>query len=298
MDNENQRLDINSRTQLVGLFGWPVSHSVSPAMHNAAFRELGLNWRYLPLPVPVDPRQRIQEAVLGLRAMGLRGANVTVPHKQAVMPWMDELTSAARAIGAVNTIIVQEDGTLLGDNTDGAGFVADLQAQGVNLAGKRALVLGAGGSARAVVYGLAEAGCVSVDILNRTVSKAMALAKEMGQPFPACTLAGHELPDQIPQVAEQAELIINCTSLGMTPHVESMPWDEETLFSPHQVIYDLIYNPPVTRLLQMAAADGATTIGGLGMLIYQGAIAFSRWTGEDPPVAIMREAALRQMEGR
>lgn len=282
---------ISGKTNLVGVIGWPVSHSVSPAMHNAAFADLGLDWCYIPLPVPTEPTERVGEALRGLRALGLRGANVTVPHKQAVMPHLDWLTPAAQAIGAVNTIRVEADSQLSGDNTDARGFVADLRDHGVDPAGQRALVLGAGGSARAIVYGLAEAGCLSITILNRTVEKAHDLAMEMRILFPFCRLSGHAMPEEIAVLAQEAQIIVNCTSLGMTPNVEGIPWDERVAFRPGQVVYDLVYNPPQTRLLQKAAADGAQAIGGLGMLIWQGAIAFQRWTGQLPPVGVMRKAA-------
>ncbi|MBX3015818.1 MAG: shikimate dehydrogenase [Caldilineaceae bacterium] len=284
-------ITISGKTKLVGVIGWPVSHSVSPAMHNAALADLGLDWGYVPLPVPTEPAERIGEAVRGLRALGFCGANVTVPHKQAVMPHLDWLTPAAQAIGAVNTIRVEEDGRLSGDNTDARGFVADLREHGVDPAGKRALVLGAGGSARAIVYGLAEAGCLSITILNRTVEKAHDLATDIRAVFPFCRLSGHTMPAEIALLAQEAAIIINCTSLGMTPKVEGLPWAEAVPFRPGQVVYDLVYNPPQTRLLQKAAADGAQAIGGLGMLIWQGAIAFERWTGQQPSVAVMRAAA-------
>lgn len=279
--------DITARTTLVGLIGWPISHSVSPVMHNAAFAELRLNWRYVPLPVYPE---RVAEAVAGVRALGLRGVNVTVPHKQAVMPHLDRWSPAAAAIGAVNTIIVGEDGELLGDNTDAAGFVTDLRANGIDPAGKRVLVLGAGGSARAAVYGLAEAGCGSLVLLNRTLDKAERLLEAMRELFPSVPLTARPFPDGVAECASDAELIVNCTSLGMSPNLEGLPWDEEVEFAPGQTVYDLVYNPAVTRLLQLASVDGATVIGGLGMLIHQGAIAFERWTGESAPVDVMRRA--------
>ena len=283
---------ITGKTSIVGLIGWPVSHSVSPPMHNAAFDALGLDWRYVPLPVDAGSPALVGRAVAGLFALGLKGANVTVPHKQAVMPFVDELTPAAQAIGAVNTIVVREDGSLLGDNTDARGFVADLRAHQVSLAGTHALVLGAGGSARAVVYGLAEAGCASVTLLNRTLSKATDLAAAIQPLFPDCTLSALPFPAGVAQSADSADLIVNCTSMGMTPNNETMPWDEDVAFYPGQTIYDLVYNPPRTRLLQKAEADGARVIGGLGMLIWQGAIAFELWTGQQPPVDVMEAAAL------
>jgi len=279
--------DITAKTTLVGLIGWPISHSVSPVMHNAAFADLRLNWRYVPLPVHPE---RVAEAVAGVRALGLRGVNVTVPHKQAVMPHLDRWSPAAAAIGAVNTIIVGEDGELLGDNTDAAGFVTDLRANGVNPTGKRALVLGAGGSSRAVVYGLAEAGCASIVLLNRTLDKAENLLAAMRQLFPAVPMLARSLPEGVAASAADADLIVNCTSLGMSPNLEGLPWDEDVEFAPGQTVYDLVYNPAVTRLLQLASVDGATVIGGLGMLIHQGAIAFERWTGETAPVDVMRRA--------
>ncbi|GIV78274.1 shikimate dehydrogenase [Litorilinea aerophila] len=283
---------ISGKTQIVGLIGWPVSHSVSPPMHNAAFAALGMDWRYVPLPVPVTPPARIGEAVRGVRALGLRGANVTVPHKQAVIPHLDRLTDAAAAIGAVNTIRVEEDGSLLGDNTDARGFVADLRDHGVEPGGRRVLVLGAGGSARAVVYGLAEAGCARLTVLNRTPEKAQALVAAMQAAFPRCPMAAGAFPAELPQAAEDADLIVNCTTLGMTPHVEGLPWDEALPFRPDQAVYDLVYNPPETRLLGHARAGGAHAIGGLGMLVWQGAIAFELWTGTAPPVPVMRQAVL------
>lgn len=280
-------VDITATTQLVGLIGWPVGHSVSPTMHNAAFAAAGLNWRYVPLPVSPD---HIEDAVRGLRALGFRGANVTVPHKQAVMPILDKWTPAAEAIGAVNTIIAGEDGVLTGDNTDAGGFVADLNDHGVDPAGRRVLILGAGGSARAVVYGLAEAGCAAITILNRTPARADELVEAMAGYFPTVEFAALPFPAAVGDVAAGADLIVNCTSLGMAPHIEGLPWDEEVEFMAHQTIYDLVYNPAATRLLQLAAADGARPIGGLGMLVHQGAIAWQRWTGEEAPVAVMQRA--------
>ncbi len=286
---------ISGKTTLVGLFGWPVSHSVSPAMHNAAFEKLGLDWCYVPLPVPIEPTSRISEAIAGLRAMGLRGANVTVPHKQNVIPYLDQLTPAARAIGAVNTIIVEGDETLTGDNTDAAGFIADLRAHKVDPTGKRVAILGAGGSARAVVYGLAEAGARQIMLFNRTRDRAEVLAAEMWGRFPDTRFAAHLLPGDIPRTADHVDLIVNCTSLGMTPKVDGLPWDEDAAFSSGQVVYDLVYNPMETRLLTLARGDGAQAIGGLGMLIWQAALAFERWTGQTAPVEVMRQAAYAKM---
>jgi shikimate dehydrogenase len=259
-------------------------------MHNAAFAALGLDWCYVPLPVSTDPATRIGEAVFGVRALGLRGANVTVPHKQAVTPYLDQLTNAALVIGAVNTIIVQTDGRLLGENTDAPGFIADLRDHGVDPKGRRVLVLGAGGSARAVVYGLATAGATCITVANRTVERAAELVASLQPHVSNCPLQNCGLPDDLPSIAAESDLIINCTSLGMTPNVDGLPWLSDLPFRSEQAIYDLIYNPRQTRLLTQAAGDGAQAIGGIGMLVWQGAIAFERWTGITPPVDVMRQA--------
>ncbi len=273
--------------QLVGLIGWPVEHSVSPAMHNAAFDALGLHWRYTLLPTPPG---RVKAALNDLKAQGYRGANVTVPHKQVVMPHLDEITGAARDIGAVNTIVVQ-DGRLIGHNTDGDGFLAALREAGFVPAGRRALVLGAGGAARAVVYALAQAGC-AVTIHNRTVERAAELARHM-QRF------GVRAPvTEMPTTATltdldlaRFDLLVNATPVGMWPHTDASPWPETLPLPSHWTVFDLVYNPAETRLLAQARAAGATAVCGLGMLVHQGALAFARWTNHSPPIEVMRVAA-------
>ncbi len=281
---------ITGKTNIVGLIGWPTGHSVSPRMHNAAFAALGLDWCYVPLPVATEPTTRIEEAVLGVRALGLRGANVTVPHKQAVMPHLDQLSVAALVIGAVNTIIVQPDGRLLGDNTDAPGFIADLHHHGVDPQDKRILVLGAGGSARAVLYGLATAGASTITIANRTLDRATELVATLQPSVPNCPLQSCALPDDLPTIASENDLIINCTSLGMSPKLDGLPWLPDLRFRRDQVVYDLVYNPRQTRLLAQAERDEAHAFGGIGMLVWQGAIAFERWTGIKPPLEVMRQA--------
>lgn len=264
-------------------------------MHAAAFAVAGLDWAYIPLLVASEPKMRIQEAVYGLRALGFQGANVTVPHKQTVIPFLDRFNTVVEAIGAVNTISVEADGTLTGDNTDAPGFIRDLQEHHVELEGQNALVLGAGGSARAVVYGLAEAGCYSITILNRTRSKADALVKTIEAFFPSCPVATGVLPREIRSYAEKADLIVNTTSLGMIPHRESTPWDESVALRPDQVVYDLVYNPRQTRFLRFAQEAGAKTISGLGMLIWQGALSFEIWTAQPAPTGAMAEAVEKAM---
>jgi shikimate dehydrogenase len=334
---------ITGSTRLVGIIGWPVSHSRSPQMHNAAYAALGLDWAYVPLPVAPE---RVSDAVRGLVALGFAGANVTVPHKQAVIPFLDELTPIARAIGAVNTIVVQPDGSLLGDSTDGAGFMADLRAYSV-LVGEgqrietdkritpedpefivsplhpvpvspchRVLVLGAGGAARSVVYALAEAGA-TVAVANRTLDKAQEICQTIGAALEFTAesaegmktsvssassavstwhgegkggrLSAHPFPDALARLAEEADLIVNTTSLGLHAG-DPLPWDASVAFRSGQVVYDLIYNRP-TELLALAQSQGATALDGLGMLIHQGARSAAMWTGEnaDEIAHLMRE---------
>jgi shikimate dehydrogenase len=279
---------IDGKTKLVGLVGWPVEHSLSPAMHNAAFTELGLNWCYVPMPVTPE---RLREAVRGLVALGFAGANVTAPHKEAIMAYLDEVAPGARAIGAVNTIVVRERRTI-GHNTDWRGFLAALREGGFAPEGRRALVLGAGGAARAVVYALAHAGS-EVAILNRTPERAEALVEALSPSFPFVPLVAFPLTARtLSEQAADAHLLVNATPLGTWPEVDQSPWPEDLAFPSHLTVFDLVYNPSQTKLLQRAAAAGARTIGGLGMLVHQGAMAFRLWTGLEPPVETMYKAAL------
>ena len=279
---------INGRTQLIGLLGWPVSHSFSPAMHNTAAEALGLNWAYVPLPVAPDA---VATAVSGLAALGFRGVNVTVPHKQAVIPLLDELEPGAKAIGAVNTIVVGENGRLTGHNTDWSGFLADLQAHDVSVANRDCLLLGAGGSARAVAYGLATSGA-RVQILARRIEQAEQLVGDL-RPYLPPTAHLTSLPlTQLSKAAASATapLIINSTPLGMTPNEETTPWPDALPFPQNATVYDLVYNPRHTRLMQQAEASGCQAINGLGMLVQQGAKAFALWTGQQPDTVAMRRA--------
>jgi len=283
---------ITGRTRLVGLFGWPTEHSVSPAMQNAALAAMGLDWCYVPLPVPPD---RLPEAIAGLQSLGFVGANVTVPHKQATMACMDRLTKEARVVGAVNTILLGAKG-LTGHNTDVSGFLraladAEMEANG------RVVVLGAGGAARAVVYAL----CATADeilILNRHADRAEALAADMathgagrvrGAALEATTLA---------QAVAGASLVVNTTSAGMWPDVDAMAWCPEVTYPGDVSLFDLVYNPQETMLMRLAGRAGARAENGLGMLLHQGAESLRLWSGREPDVAIMRRACLEALEGK
>ncbi len=281
---------VSAHTRKVGLIGWPVGHSGSPRMHNAAFRQARMDWVYLPLPVPVTPPDRIREAVAGLRALGFTGANVTIPHKQSVMPWLSRISETARAVGAVNTITVHPDGSLHGDNTDVYGFMHELQARGWQASGSHVLVLGAGGSARSVVYGLAQAGCQSLLLCNRTVSRAHDLVTELAPYAPAVEYRVLEQPAQVVSASHQVNLVVNTTSVGMTPHDQASPLPAAFGWHTGMWAYDLVYNPQETRFLATARAQGASCISGLEMLLYQGAKSYEIWTATTPDIHAMRSA--------
>ncbi len=289
--------NIDGHTRLVGLLGYPIEHTRSPRMHNAAFDALGLNYCYLPLPVaPAD----IAAAMSGLVALGFVGVNVTVPHKQAVIAHLDELSDEARAIGAVNTIVFA-DGRRIGYNTDCIGFLRAMTDRGLSVDGGHALVLGAGGAARAVVYTLLQAGA-AVTVLNRTEEKATSLADDLRShisgSMAAMIQSGPLSTERIASLAPAVDLIVNATSVGMGPHLESTPWPKEVAFPAQAVAYDLIYSgagcATPTAFLRAAQAAGAQTLDGLQMLVYQGAVAFEKWTGRTAPVEVMAAALLRQ----
>jgi shikimate dehydrogenase len=271
----------------VGLLGWPVAHSVSPAMQDAAFRALGLPRRYELLPVPPD---ELPTAVAGLAARGYRGANVTVPHKETVLALLDGVEETARAIGAVNTL-VWRDGGWLGTNTDAAGFLAALRRAGFEAAGRRALVLGAGGAARAVVYALGQADCAAV-VYNRTAERARRLVRELA-PSGAAKATVVDSLDGLD--LDGLDLLVNATPLGQWPQAGASPWPEALPLPAHWTVFDLVYNPAETRLLARAGAAGAMAVEGLEMLVQQGALSFKLWTGREAPVDVMRAAARRAL---
>jgi shikimate dehydrogenase len=270
-----------ARTRLAGVIGSPIRHSVSPAMHNAAFRSLGLDWVYLAFEVPPG---EAPAAVAGARALGIEGLSVTMPHKAAVIPALDDLSPVAGALGAVNTILRRLDGSLIGDNTDGAGFVDAVRVdEGFDPAGRSCLVVGAGGAARAVVRALAEAGAAEVVVANRTPERAVVAAALAG---PVGRVGG--LGD-----AAGCALVVNATPVGMgSAHDRGAMLIDPADLGPGQLVVDLVYHPAITPLVEAARQRGAAAVGGLGMLIHQAAHAFRLWTGEDPPLAVMSAAAV------
>lgn len=269
---------ISGATRLAAVIGDPVRHSLSPAIHNAAFRALGLDWVYVALPVAAGD---VPRALDGVRALGIDGVSVTMPHKDAVAAAVDELEPDAAALGAVNC--VSRDGDrLLGANTDGPGLVASLADSGFTPAGRRCVVVGAGGAARAIVLALARADAAEVAVVNRTPDRAHAAAE----------LAGDKGRVASVEAVEEADLIVNATSVGMGATGRG-PGDMPVpgaLVRPGHVVADVVVHPLDTPLLQHARSVGATTVDGAGMLVHQAALAFERWTGMSAPVDVMQGA--------
>jgi len=265
------KVTITGKTRVVGVWGYPVGHSRSPAMHNAAIEALGLDWVYVPFAVAPEA---VAAAVAGIRALDLVGVNVTVPLKREVIPYLDEVAPDAARIGSVNTI-VNRAGHLSGHSTDGPGFLWDLERRNICPDGRSVLLWGAGGSARAVAVALASRGC-RISIANRTLARAQELANLAGAGAKAldCNAPSYA------QVVADAEILVNTTSLGMAPAlVDEMPSVSDGALHAGQIVYDLVYVPDRTRLLVAAEAAGCQTIGGLGMLICQGAVSLSIWAG-------------------
>jgi shikimate dehydrogenase len=264
----------------LGVLGWPVAHSRSPAIHNAALAHLGMDgWRYQRLPVPPE---RFEETTRALGASDFVGANVTIPHKQAAFALADQASDAARAIGAANTLTFAADGTITAENTDAPGLIAAMER---SPRGMRALVLGAGGSARAAAWALREEGASEVLVWNRTGDRAEALARE--------------LDIRAVAVPEAADLLVNCTSVGLEP-LERSASEPEALnqlglafdqVGEYSYVVDMVYRAGSTPLLAAARAQGVPTLDGLDVLVSQGALSFALWTGREPPIEVMRHAA-------
>lgn len=268
-----------SHTSFVGVLGWPLEHTLSPALHNAAFRAANLDWCYLAWPV--EPRS-LGAAVEGVRALGAMGANVTMPHKESILEHLDDVSGDAAAVGAVNT--VQRSGDrLIGHNTDIDGFREFLEADaGADASGKRVLLLGAGGAARGVVKALEELGAAEISVAARDALRARRLES-------ISEVVSVSQWSQAEKAASKADIIVNATPLGMRGEdlLGNASW------RPGQLVVDLVYSPPSTRLVERARAGGADAWGGLGMLIHQAAASFQIWTGSPPSLDALSVAALR-----
>jgi shikimate dehydrogenase len=289
--SQSSWLDINAVTRLCAVYGSPIAHSASPAMHNAAFKTLGLNWRYLAFEV--DPKN-LRTAIGGARAMNFAGLNLTVPHKLLAFKMVDQLDKSAKIFGAVNTIKFEKAGgkvRTIGFNTDADAILLSIREElELKLRGARVLLVGAGGAGRTAALKLASEGVAELFLINRTRSKAERLAREIRKQFPALSVS-----TLYPQ--SKIDLVLNATSLGLKPGDPS-PLDEKQ-FSLRQTraVYDMIYRPAQTRLLAAAQKAGCKTANGVGMLLHQGAKAFEIWTGKTAPLNVMRKALERNVYG-
>ena len=272
----------------LGLIGHPLGHSLSPMIHTAALKACNLEGSYSLFPIVPDDMQSLKDLMDRVRSGEITGLNVTIPHKQNAIKFLDELTAPAKAIGAVNTIYLRHK-KVIGDNTDAPGFLADLKRNFSSLSIDRsALILGAGGSARAVVYALVNDGW-NVTIAARRVEQAEQLANSF--PNDKLLITNFEtLYDNLESPISSFSLIVNTTPLGMIPNTEQSPLLENIILSDHTIIYDLVYNPRETKLVKDAHAQGLSAITGLGMLIEQAALSFQMWTGRDPSREIMRSS--------
>ena len=273
----------------VGIIGYPIRHSISPVFQQAAFDCLSLEARYQAWEV--EPGS-LGQFIGGLRSADTLGVNVTVPHKEAVMPHLDAIDEWARLAGAVNTI-VNEGGKLRGYNTDGTGFIRALEQHGhMSPEGLRVLIIGAGGSAKGVALALARRGAASVTIANRTLERAQRLAELIGAHGPVAEAIPLVPGEALAHAAARSDLMVNCTTLGMKhgPGEDISPLPAEYI-PPSALVYDLVYNPPETPLLRDAGRAGASVLRGLPMLVYQGAASFKLWIGKEPPVEVMLKAA-------
>ncbi len=288
----------NGSFKLYGIFGYPLSHTLSPAMHEAAFRELGIDANYIVLELIPDAFKKLMRRVSGF---SLSGFNVTVPYKETVMKYLDEVRPEARAIGAVNTVFKQ--GTRwIGANTDMEGFLRTLVGDGgFRPSGKKAVVLGAGGAARAVVYGLSREGIREVLIADCFPEKARKIARDMGKIFKRTDYRAVEAGTlEVKEALQKADVIINATPLGLKaqdPAVIPEDWIPRSI-AKKIFFMDLIYNPAVTPFLKSAKRKGHRTLNGLGMLLYQGVRALELWTGRKAPVDVMRRALLQALEAK
>ena len=285
-------MNITSKTKALGIFGHPISHTLSPVMHNAVIKALGLDMAYLPFEVKPS---NLKEAINGIKSLGIIGVNITIPHKESVIRFLDDISEEARLVGAVNTI-VNKDRKLVGYNTDGSGYMASLKEElGFNPKSKRIIIIGAGGAARGILAALATQKPKSITVANRTLSRAVSLIKTFKGKFRDTRFEAIDLDNNMLKMSfNSVDLLINTTSVGMKQG-KTLKIPLETL-PKIAIVSDIIYNPLETLLLKKAKKIGLTTHGGLGMLVHQGARSFKLWTGMDAPMNVMRKAALKALK--
>ncbi len=283
-------MNISGKTRVCGVIGYPIEHSLSPLMHNAAFQAVGLDYVFLAFKVKSSS---VAEAVDGMRALNIRGLNVTMPHKKSVMAGLDRIDLSAQIIDSVNTILNREN-LLFGFNTDGVGAVKALKENGVELKGRKVLLLGAGGAARAIAYAVAKEAD-ELAVLNRTAKQAQALAKLLEKTTNKRIAYGSLSPSDIKNNLQDSDILINATSVGMKPHPNESPIPTK-LLRKNLSVMDIVYNPLETQLAKDAKEAGAHIVSGVEMLIYQGAAAFEIWTGKSAPVEVMRKAVVNHLQ--
>lgn len=281
---------ITGKTQTLALIGSPVGHSGSPAMYNYCFEKLGFDCVYVAFDVPLE---KLNDAMTGIKALNFRGINITMPCKSAILDYMDEISPAAKLMGACNTAL-NENGRWIGHNTDGIGYVESLKAEGVDIAGKRITVMGAGGAGTAIAVQCALSGAKQISIFNLRddfYKRAEQTAANICRELCDCSVRVHDLADErlLLDSVMNSDILANTTRAGMAPDLDRMPISSTEVLRKGLVVTDTIYNPRETRLLREAKAAGCITVGGTGMLIYQGAAAFKLYTGADMPVGEIRE---------
>lgn len=287
-------MNIDGHTRLLGLIGTPVGHSKSPAMYNYCFEKYGLNCAYLAFDVPME---KVADAVNALRTFNVMGANVTMPLKNAVIPYLDEVSAASQAIGSVNTI-VNKDGKLIGYVTDGMGYTGELRRGGVEIAGKAVTLLGAGGAASAIAIEVALEGAKEIRVFNKRDAfweRALHNLETIGKAAPECRISLNDLDDAdtLRASIEGSDILTNATRVGMKPMDDQSLITDTTMLRPGLIVTDVVYDPEETKLLREAKAAGCKTFDGLGMLVEQGAASFKLYTGLDMPVAEVCDAIYR-----
>ena len=281
-------MKISGTTKICGIIGDPVEHTLSPAMHNAAFKALRLDFVYVAFKVE---KEELRNAMSGVRSLGIHGLNVTMPHKNSIANYLDELDSTAKFIGTVNTV-VNANGRLMGFNTDGMGALKALKENGVIPTGKKLVLFGAGGAANAIAFQAAQE-VEKLVILNRTAEKAERLAETLGKKFNKWVVGNSLSASHIKEELKDSDILINATSVGMHPNIEQSPVRPE-LLRPDLCVMDIVYNPLETQLAKDAKACGAKVISGVEMLIYQGAASFEIWTNKHAPIKTMKRAILNK----
>jgi shikimate dehydrogenase len=284
---------ITGKTKLLGVIGYPIEHSLSPVMHNAAIAQLGIDYVYLPFPIKPED---LHTAIQGFAAIGVVGFSVTIPHKQAILRFLSAVEPIAQAVGAVNTVI-KKNNSWIGTNTDVEGFLAPLQAHQQNWSQKIAVILGNGGAARAVVAGCAKLGCAEIHVVGRNIQRLRDFSQSWKNSPLQVNLNVHRW-DELPELIPQADLLVNTTPIGMYPKIDESPLSaaEMANLSSQAIAYDLIYTPNPTKFLQQAQQIGVTAIDGLEMLVQQGAAALKIWLQrESVPVDVMRQALQKHL---